>query len=129
MWVSCKERSLINSLVVFAKLWNTLKCFPKFSFNSELIQTHSLPCCFISIRFVAVLAIRTISELSIKYFRRYIAIQIGHAVNIKGKSSPLSTNFLSWTSIDSSKNELLQESWFSAHEDKFLCNYFYFLSQ
>lgn len=31
-----KERSLINSLVVFANLENTLKCFPKISFNNVM---------------------------------------------------------------------------------------------
>ena len=52
------------------------------------------------------------TDRSITYFKLYIAIQIGHAIDITGKASVVSNNsvvnFLSQTSVKRSKTPALQ---------------------
>ena len=133
MLISYKERDFLNSLDIFVNLWNVLKCFSKASFNSHMIPPHSLTCFFISINksltCVALLIrsflfwqyIKFVNWLKHKVFKRYIAIQIGFAINIKGKViSSILDNLLKGPKTRLYKN-LHLPSWVPANQDKYLC--------
>ena len=118
-------KRIINSFVVSAKLWNTLKCCPKIFFNNEIILAHLLPFFFhpYQEKITPCYHSNLVScgpdnrwnfktDWVIKYFKLGNAIQRGHAIDIKrkrGKVSFLSHNlaadfltlnicFLTWTS-------------------------------
>ena len=82
---------------MYQQTYEILKCFPKIFFNNEMIPVHSVPWFFISVNkrltYVTILITSAIvvvvrKNWSIKYFRWYIAIQIGYAIdiNVKGIS-------------------------------------------